>query len=497
MKKSRHEFKSLLPVGLCCLLLACSDGFGEAVSATGTATAGDPAGAGTPAEPNDVIARVGDQVITFTEINTMMNSAAVVGLSMPELGSPERNLVRLTLLDKLISSNLLYLDAIRQGFDKDPRYVSDMMNFTGSALAGVYRRKHRVGNIDVTDAEIQDFYANNIVEGTGLTDELRMSIEAMLRKKKFRQRIAETRGSLRDGMAIVVNEAELDPGNDALRDDAVAVASIDGQPLRWGEVRSVLGGPANAAMDKRLNTLNQLIDHRIMASKARAAGLEQDPIYKARVNEFRKTRLITLYRDKLLEGMQPTEEQIRAYHAENLDDIALLEMRKVQMVVVDTREEAERLRQRIEGGELTMFTAAAEFSTAPDAKKTLGEIGWVAKGSGFEALDKATFALGPDEIGGPVESPAGWHLVRVLDVRAAAHQDIGEPATREIVRKHVLDDRLNKYTMTLRENGFTVEVDEATLASLARQETDWYAKAKMERQLSPEELQARIETLRN
>ena len=34
-------------------------------------------------EPLDVIARVGDQTITFTEINTMINSAAIVGLSMP------------------------------------------------------------------------------------------------------------------------------------------------------------------------------------------------------------------------------------------------------------------------------------------------------------------------------------------------------------------------------------------------------------------------------
>ena len=497
MTKLLHKIKPLLPVCLCCLfLLSCSDEPREAVSATGAKSSSGLEGAQTAAEPNDVIARVGDQTITFTEINTMMNSAAVVGLSMPELGSPERDMVRLTLLDKLISANLLYLDAIKQGFDKDPGYRNEMKNFTESVLAGLYRRKHRVGNIEVTEAEIQDFFDNNIAEGTEFTDEVRMSIEAMLRKKKFKQRVAETRGNLREDIDVAVDEEELDPGNDALRDDGVMVASIDGQPLLWGEVKFVLGGPANTDMSKRLTALNQFIDNRIMATKGRDAGLEQNPIYKARVNEFRKNHLITLYRTKLREEMEPTAEEIQTYHQENLDDIALLEMRKVQMVVVKTKEEAEDLKQRIDDGELTMFKAAADYSTTPDAKKNLGEIGWVAKGSGFDELDKVTFALGPDEVGGPVESPAGWHLVRVLDVREAAHQDIEVPATRKIVRQKMIDERLNEYAITLRENEFPVEVDQETLVNLAQQEADWYAKVKKERQLSPGELQAQIEKLR-
>ena len=49
---------------------------------------------------NDVIARVGDQPITYSELNTLLNSSAIVGLSVPALGTPERNRVRITLLDK-------------------------------------------------------------------------------------------------------------------------------------------------------------------------------------------------------------------------------------------------------------------------------------------------------------------------------------------------------------------------------------------------------------
>ena len=66
----------------------------------------------------DVIARVGDQVITFSEINTLLNSAAVVGLSIPALGTPERDTVRIALLDKFVDASLIYL--IRDRGDTHP-----------------------------------------------------------------------------------------------------------------------------------------------------------------------------------------------------------------------------------------------------------------------------------------------------------------------------------------------------------------------------------------
>ena len=62
----------------------------------------------------DVIARVGDQKITFHDLNTLLNSSAVVGLSIPALGTPERDTVRIALLDKFVDANLIYLDALKQ-----------------------------------------------------------------------------------------------------------------------------------------------------------------------------------------------------------------------------------------------------------------------------------------------------------------------------------------------------------------------------------------------
>ena len=92
----------------------------------------------------EVIARVGDQDITFSQINTMLNSSAVVGVSVPALGTPERDTARIVVLDKVISANLLYLDAKRQGLDKDPVYQRAMRAFTDGMLGSQYQQKIKI-----------------------------------------------------------------------------------------------------------------------------------------------------------------------------------------------------------------------------------------------------------------------------------------------------------------------------------------------------------------
>ena len=125
-----------------------------------------------------------------------------------------------------------------------------------------------------------------------------------------------------------------------------------------------------------------------MAQKGRAAGLEQDPVYQARVNEFHKTHLINFHRTRLLGGMEPSAAEIDAYFAKNKDRITVPEARKIQMVVLKTREEAEEIKNKIQSGELTLYQVAKEYSIDPHAQQTLGEMGWVTKGTGFPELDK-------------------------------------------------------------------------------------------------------------
>jgi parvulin-like peptidyl-prolyl isomerase len=142
------------------------------------------------------------------------------------------------------------------------------------------------------------------------------------------------------------------------------------------------------------------------------------------------------------------------------------------MVVVKTKEEADALKAKIEAGEMTMYQAAAEHSIAAKAKEDLGEVGWVNQGTTVPALDQVIFALGPGDIGGPVQTPAGWHLVTVQDVQDAKYTDFDDADTRKLTRRRFLDEKLNEYAVELRKNEFPVVVYEDRLVKLAQQEAD-------------------------
>jgi parvulin-like peptidyl-prolyl isomerase len=430
---------------------------------------------------DDVIAKVGDQTITFGEINTALNSSAIVGLSIPAVGTPERDTARIVLLDRFVSANLLYLDALKQGVDKDPGYQKAITRFSNAILAGLYRQRIQAGDITVSEEDVQAYYKQHMAPDTELTDDVHLQIEAKLRRQKFHERLATAEKTLRDGVKVVVHPDNLALKDDENRADNTPLADVGTETITWGQVNdriiaagkgAMLAKPSASEDTARRDALEREIDLRIMVQKARSAGLEDDPLYQKRMKEYRKTLLTNLHRDQLVKDMEPTAKELKAYYEANRNRFVVPEARKLQMIVVKTKEEAESLKGKIESGEMTMYQAARDHSIAANAKQDVGEVGWVNQGDVVPALDQVIFALGPGEIGGPVETPAGWHLVKVLEMKEARFTDFTDEATRKLTRRKYLHEKLDAYTTELRMKEFPVEVYQDRLVQLEQSEAD-------------------------
>lgn len=477
--------RGLLPLILGLTLLGgCDNGAQSAASAPVTDDSPVSDTASSAAMPADTIATVGDQAITFSQLNTMLNSSAVVGLSIPALGTPERNQVIITLLDKAISANLLYLDAKAQGVDRDPEYLQGIRRFEDAVLASLYRDRHLYADIQVGEDEIREAFARTAKEGEEMTPEDHLAIEARLRNDKLNTLKTRLQSRIREGVSVKVEPDVLNPNRDEGRTDDAVAAHVDAREITWGEVKDLMRGADRQVegvefyLDsdtERLKRLDAYIDTVIMAVSARAAGLESDPVYLARTGEYRKTSLINLHRGRLLKGWSPSDEELRAFFEANRDRIIVPEMRKVQMVVLKTKDEAEEIKRRIEAGEMTLFQAARDHSIDPNASKTLGEIGWVSRGSGFPELDEFTFFQEPGLLGGPVQSPNGWHLVKVLDVQDAQMQYLEEPQAHHKTLRLYMTERLNNHVIDLRKSRFDVAVIEDELKRQFQHEAEYIA----------------------
>lgn len=425
------------------------------------------------AEPDDVIARVGGETITFRELDVTINSTAMIGMAIPDPGTRERTNLRLTLLDKAITADILYLDALSKGVDKNPVVQDDIERFSNAILGSMYKEKYLVGELSVSDEQIRAFFKQNYAADTPFTQDVHMAIEAILRKQQFKNKLADLRERLRQGVEVQVFEDRLDVSADAERNSTEVVATAAGEPVSWGQVRQQLtmAGQDNSPAARR-ERLENFIDSRIMVQKARAAGMDKEEPFQRRLKEFTKSELVNIHRAQLTVEMSPDDAEIREYFAQNRDQIVVPELRKVQMLVVKTKPEAEEVKQKIASGELTFFQAASEYSIDPNAKMNLGELGWVPQGSGFPELDKVTFALEPGAVGGPVESPAGWHLVKVLDQREGQFEDIDDRETWKKTRSLLVHEKENRYVVGLRKTTFPVEVYQDVFSRLTRKEAD-------------------------
>ncbi len=447
--------------------------------------------------PSDTIARVGDELITYAQLSTRLNSSAVVGVSVPVLGSEERKTIMLALLDKTISADLLYQDAISQGLDKDPEYRQAMDTFADAIIGELYRKEYLVGRIEVTEAEMDAYFNKTFSADTELSDRLRNSIEATLRKQKFLQRSAQNPQQLRESIEVLIIPARLDPADDAKREAGTVVAEFGDRRITWGEVKGRLTTLNNSInTGQRVKVLQDYVDRLLMARKGREAGLDKDPGFQKRLAEFRKTRLLNMHRGNLVERMEPSDDELHDFYQANKERIAIKERRRIQMLVLPDSVKAEYVKQRIETGKITFHEAVLTHSIAPNAKQNLGDFGWVARGSGFPALDELTFSLELDQVGGPVESPAGWHLVKVLDLREASLMNFEDEATRKATRRMMIKERMNDYVVWLRKQGIPVVVYEDNINRLFREEAQWIAAKTREMEANPERARLILDEMR-
>ncbi len=133
-----------------------------------------------------------------------------------------------------------------------------------------------------------------------------------------------------------------------------------------------------------------------------------------------------------------------------------------------------------------MEQAAQEYSLDPAAKLTQGDMGWVNKGTGLPGLDELIFKLEAGVVSDPVESHAGWYLVKVLAVIEPQLEKLDDPQTHERTFRAYMQDRLNTYVTDLRNKHFDVVVYQDELNRQFKREADFIAElSRKEQEESP------------
>ncbi len=166
--------------------------------------------------------------------------------------------------------------------------------------------------------------------------------------------------------------------------------------------------------------MERLIATHLLAGAARRLGLDSDPRFQQMVAGFERRDVIKLVREEIVQREGLDDAGVRREYEAHRASFTAPERRQVQQIVVHSRAEAEEILAilRSPPAGVSFYTLARDRSIDPNAKQTLGVVGWVARTDGDPVLSDVAFSLAPGEISRPIQTGAGFHLVRVIAVQA-------------------------------------------------------------------------------
>lgn len=89
---------------------------------------------------------------------------------------------------------------------------------------------------------------------------------------------------------------------------------------------------------------------------------------------------------------------------------------RISHILVDSEQKALEIRKDIIDKKKSFENAAKEYSLC-ESKENKGDIGYNIRGQLFEELEKAALKSDRNKVSEPIQTEAGWHLIKVTDIK--------------------------------------------------------------------------------
>lgn len=206
------------------------------------------------------------------------------------------------------------------------------------------------------------------------------------------------------------------------------------------EVLANSGNPHQAMMDSSIEeqVKDMIIETKVMGRYARQKGLDKDPAVQEQIARATDMILMQQAVNKFLKENPVKEETIKAEYDKEAQRWGDTEVR-VRHILVKTEAEAKDLIDQINKG--ASFAKLAAEKTLDEGSKDVGGIlDWQSPSVYTGGLSTAIAGLKKGEMSKtPVQSPAGYHVIKVEDTRKA--QLFPKYEDRKMELRHILMQR--------------------------------------------------------
>jgi len=211
--------------------------------------------------------------------------------------------------------------------------------------------------------------------------------------------------------------------------------------LTIGQLTGVVGSTAisSRAVTERLAGLQEqrrevaeaLIASQPYLAQAKVAEAQVKAYYDANPAEFRipervRAEYVVLSGEALGRQDPVSEAELKAAYDARASQYKVEEQRRASHILVKTKEEADKLVADLRKSPGRFADLAKKHSQDPGSAEKGGDLGLFGRGMMVPAFEEAAFRQKEGEIGNPVQSDFGWHVIRVTGVQAAKARSLQE-----------------------------------------------------------------------
>jgi peptidyl-prolyl cis-trans isomerase C len=232
-----------------------------------------------------------------------------------------------------------------------------------------------------------------------------------------------------------------------------AVLSVGGTPISEKTVAAMLATLQSQGKtitpQLREQVIAQLIAKRVLLDEAKLQKIDQDKAYLDKLEEVSQGLLIEALLSNYLSKQTLSEAEEKAEYARQrkvLGEGPTAVQYQLRQVLLKTEQEARNVIARAKKGE-SFEKLAAETIDASN-KANGGLIGWVFPSQLLPAVNTVVSTLPKGAVtAAPIQTPAGWAVVKVEDVRDFKIPDFEESRVR--VRQTLMMQRQQAYIESL------------------------------------------------